>query len=115
MQDQKKVLKCRICDNKFFYSYLNLGDQPPSNSFIFNKNQKEKKYPLRVILCKKCSLSQLDTVVSHKKIFDKYAYLSSSSKALVEHYNKNNCLNQRRKKGSISHQAGHNTQLTNRY
>jgi hypothetical protein len=88
MEDQKKVKKCRICDGLKFHTYLNLGDQPPSNSFFFKKNQKEKKYSLKVMLCSNCYLSQLDTVVSHKKIFDKYAYLSSTSGALVHHYQK---------------------------
>lgn len=86
MADQIKIKTCRICGGKSFYKYLDLGDQPPSNSFVFKRNQKEKKYSLKVILCKKCYLSQLDTVVSHRKIFDKYLYLSSTSSALVKHY-----------------------------
>jgi hypothetical protein len=88
MNNKQKVKKCRICGGSKFYTYLNLGNQPPSNSFVFKKNKKEKKYPLKVILCKSCYLSQLDTVVSHKKIFDKYVYLSSTSGALVTHYKK---------------------------
>jgi len=86
MRDYKVVKKCRVCNQKSFYPYLDLGKQPPSNSFVFNKNAKEKKYSLRVLLCKNCGLSQLDTVVSHKKIFNNYLYLSSSSIALVMHY-----------------------------
>ena len=86
MKDYKIVKNCRVCNKKSFYPYLDLGKQPPSNSFVFNKNTKEKKYSLRVLLCKYCGLSQLDTVVSHKKIFNNYLYLSSSSGALVLHY-----------------------------
>ena len=59
-----------------------------SNSFIQKRVEKEKKFPLRVKLCLDCALSQLDTVVSHKFIFSDYMYLSSSSKALVNHYKK---------------------------
>ena len=81
-----KVKKCRICDNKKLHTYLNLGNQPPSNSFVKFSNQKEKKFSLKVQICEKCGLSQLDTVVSPKNIFKDYVYLSSSSKALVEHY-----------------------------
>ncbi len=81
-----KVKKCRICDNKKLHTYLNLGNQPPSNSFVKFSNQEEKKFSLKVQICEKCGLSQLDTVVSPKNIFKDYVYLSSSSKALVEHY-----------------------------
>jgi SAM-dependent methyltransferase len=67
--------------------YLNLGDQPPSNSFIEPAGiESEKKFPLRVVLCTDCGLSQLDTVVSVKEIFDEYAYRSSTSRALKESF-----------------------------
>ncbi len=86
MFESFKIKKCRICDNKKLYTYLNLGNQPPSNSFIKFLNKKEKKFSLKVKICENCGLSQLDTVVSPKNIFKDYVYLSSSSKALVEHY-----------------------------
>jgi len=41
---------------------------------------------LTVQLCEFCGLSQLNTVVLARDIFDDYLYLSSTSKALVEHY-----------------------------
>ena len=81
--------KCRSCSSRKLFKYLDLGKQPLANSFL-KKNQlkKEKKYPLEVLLCEKCKLSQLSIVVSSKKIFNDYDYLSSSSKALKEHYKK---------------------------
>tara|TARA_B110000967_G_C18901773_1_gene576137 strand:- start:11085 stop:12329 length:1245 start_codon:yes stop_codon:yes gene_type:complete len=82
----KKNKKCRICDNHKLFVYLNLGNQPPSNSFINSKKIKEKKFPLKVQICENCGLSQLDTIVSAKNIFKDYIYLSSTSKALVDHY-----------------------------
>jgi hypothetical protein len=111
MKDKQKVKKCRICGGTKFKTYLNLGDQPPSNSFVFKKNKKEKKYSLRLMLCSNCYLSQLDTVVSHKKIFDKYAYLSSTSGALVHHYQKfitNICNNFKLKKHDNIYDIGCN-------
>jgi len=88
MFQSKKNVKCRICGNKKLYTYLNLGNQPPSNSFVKSNKIKEKKFPLKVQICEKCGLSQLDTIVSAKNIFNEYLYLSSSSRALVEHYKK---------------------------
>ena len=83
----QKLSKCRICDNKDLKEYLNLGNHPPSNSFIkLSEKNNEQFFPLTVVLCEVCGLSQLNIVVSSEDIFDEYLYLSSSSKALVKHY-----------------------------
>lgn len=67
--------------------YLDLGDQPASNSFIFIEDIKnEKKFPLQVFLCESCGLSQLGTIVSVEEIFGEYAYRSSSSRALEKSF-----------------------------
>ena len=85
----RKLTVCRVCNERSFFSYLNLGSHPPSNSFVEKKKIKNlKKFPLNLVICKKCSLSQLDTIVSEKDIFSEYMYLSSSSTALVQHYKK---------------------------
>ena len=85
----KYLKKCRGCGSNYFLKYLNLGYQPLANSFLKKKElTNEKKYPLELILCQKCKLSQLSIVVSSKKIFNDYDYLSSSSMALREHYKK---------------------------
>ena len=80
---------CRICFSKKLSSYLNLGRHPFSNSFLnFKDIKKEKKFPLATVLCKNCGLSQLSIIPNTKFIFSKYDYLSSSSKALSNHYKK---------------------------
>ena len=85
---RNKILKhCRICFSKKLISYLDLGKQPFSNSFLNYKDlKKEKKFPLIIVLCKNCGLSQLSIIPNIKFIFSKYDYLSSSSKALSNHY-----------------------------
>ena len=81
--------RCRICFSKKLVNYLNLGKQPFSNSFLNYKNiKREKKFPLMVVLCQSCGLSQLSIIPNTKFIFSKYDYLSSSSKALSNHYKK---------------------------
>jgi len=78
---------CRICGSANLYPYINLGDQPPSNSFIAaSEIPQEKTFPLIVNLCTDCGLSQLSEVVSSEDIFDDYLYLSSTSGALRRHY-----------------------------
>ena len=87
---RNKILKrCRICFSKKLALYLDLGNQPFSNSFLEHKDiKKEKKFPLKVVVCKNCGLSQLSIIPNTKFIFSKYDYLSSSSKALTNHYKK---------------------------
>ncbi len=89
MKNFKKISKCRICNSKKIIEYLDLGNQPLANSFLTKKKiPLEKKYPLKLMLCKNCSLSQLSIVINPKIIFNDYDYLSSSSKALKNHYSK---------------------------
>ena len=81
--------RCRICFSKKLSGYLYLGNQPFSNSFLNYKDiKKEKKFPLKLVICKNCGLSQLSIIPNTKFIFSKYDYLSSSSKALTDHYKK---------------------------
>jgi SAM-dependent methyltransferase len=89
MRHFKKISKCRICNSHRLKKYLDLGKQPLANSFLKQENIKnEKKYPLELIFCEKCKLSQLSVVVNPKLIFNKYDYLASFSKALKNHYQK---------------------------
>ena len=61
---KNKILnQCRICFSKKLLNYLDLGKQPFSNSFLSYRDiKKEKKFPLAVILCKNCGLSQLSII-----------------------------------------------------
>ncbi len=89
MVNLKKLKSCRICDSKNLHKYLNLGFHPYSNSFLsFQDIKKEKKYPLEIIRCLNCNLSQLSIIPDVKNIFRDYHYLSSSSVALSSHYKK---------------------------
>lgn len=82
-----KNTHCRYCNSTKLTRFLSLGDQPPSNSFITpDLISSESKFPLDVYFCESCYLVQLLDVVSAEVIFDEYLYLSSSSKALKNHY-----------------------------
>jgi len=85
---RNKILNCcRICSSKKLFSYLDLGKQPFSNSFLrYQDIKKEKRFPLITVLCKNCGLSQLSIIPDTSSIFSKYDYLSSSSTALSNHY-----------------------------
>jgi hypothetical protein len=48
-------------------------------------NQMEPFYPLRVYVCERCFLVQLEAYVSAEQIFTEYAYFSSFSDSWLEH------------------------------
>ena len=79
---------CRICKSTNLTRVLSLGDQPPVDNFIREAEIKdEKKYPLDVYFCGECNLVQLLDVVDESELFHgDYAYFSSASKPLVDHF-----------------------------
>ena len=56
---------CRICKGNNFSSYLNLGYTPAADSFIRKQglSQPEMHYPLEVVMCDDCGISQLSYTV----------------------------------------------------
>ena len=81
---------CRLCSSRSFELVLDLGKQPPSNSFLMKNQLKysEKKFPLRLYICKKCHHLQLLDVVDKKHLFSNYHYFTSANKPIIEHFKK---------------------------
>jgi len=79
---------CRICKGRDLTRILSLGDHPPVDNFTDAAHLKgEKRYPLDVYYCRTCSLVQLLDVVAEDELFHgEYAYFSSASAPLVEHF-----------------------------
>ncbi len=79
---------CRICKGKDLVRILSLGEQPTVDNFVLEADIKnEKRYPLDVYFCNTCNLVQLLDVVSEEELFHgEYAYFSSASKPLVDHF-----------------------------
>ncbi len=79
---------CRHCASPLDKTVIDLGNQPPSNAYLNEKelNDPEKTYPLKVFLCKKCWLMQLPAHASSEELFTKdYAYFSSTSTSWRKH------------------------------
>lgn len=83
----RKVGSCRICGNKSLIRYLDLGRTPLANAIIKKEDadKDEKTYPLEVMFCPGCFLSQLSIVVNPTILFSQYPYRSSISMTFVEH------------------------------
>jgi hypothetical protein len=98
--DYKTVTKCRVCGSKKLTKYLDLGEVPLANNF-----ENKKEYPLEVLLCEECHLSQLSIVVNPNILYSSYPYHSSISQTFKTHCKKmaqdikeilfpeHNCLN----------------------
>ena len=85
------IISCRSCNNPLDQEVLDLGHQPPSNSYLTKDdlNNKEITYPMRVFVCTKCWLVQLPAHAEAKELFNEdYAYFSSTSKLWCEHAKK---------------------------
>lgn len=81
-------MNCRFCQNPLSHVFIDLVNSPPSNSYLAAEklNEPEVFYPLRVFVCERCFLVQLDEYKKASEIFDAdYAYFSSFSTSWLAH------------------------------
>jgi SAM-dependent methyltransferase len=81
-------MKCRFCNNKLTCDFIDLINSPPSNSYLTVEqlNEPETYFPLKLYLCEKCFLVQIDEYKKSNEIFnDNYAYYSSYSTSWLAH------------------------------
>lgn len=76
---------CRVCNSERLIPYLDLGMMPLSNNLALSATQYVERYPLKVLLCTHCGLSQLSIVIPPEEMFSHYVYRSSINKGYVDH------------------------------
>ncbi len=82
-----KVKECRICGSKDLEKYFSLGALPLANNLVdLEKTESDDFFPLEVLFCKNCFLSQLSVVVAPKLLFSDYAYRTSISSTFQKHF-----------------------------
>lgn len=69
------------------HTFLDLGMSPLANSYLklSQLNEVEPFYPLRLHVCARCFLVQLEEFASPDQIFSQYAYFSSYSDSWLRH------------------------------
>ena len=79
---------CRLCESKNLIRIINLCDSPLANNLISNKaaSLNAKKYPLNLMFCNKCKHVQLEHVVSSKKLYNQYLYMTGVSQQFKTHF-----------------------------
>lgn len=78
---------CRCCGSVEMEKYLDLGLMPLANNLEFTAQRAREKdrYPLQVLFCKSCGLSQLSVVIDPEVMFSYYTYRSSINAGYVQH------------------------------
>jgi SAM-dependent methyltransferase len=82
------MMRCRHCSGTEFIPFLDLGETPPSNSYLDEADllQPEKRYPLVIRTCTACWLTQTEDFADREEFFSgDYAYFSSFSKTWLDH------------------------------
>lgn len=76
-----KIKQCRSCGSKNLINIISLGNQYLSD---FTKtNRKPKSFPLRMVLCKRCFLVQLDYTAPSKYLYtERYGYKSGINQTM---------------------------------
>ena len=77
------IKKCRICSSGHLINVLNLGSQSLANNFL-KKRYKQKKIPLKLLICASCKVVQISANVNPKKLFSKYFWVTSTSSKAKE-------------------------------
>ncbi|EER16504.1 nad dependent epimerase/dehydratase, putative [Perkinsus marinus ATCC 50983] len=80
-----EVKKCRCCGRNDLRLVLDLGSQPPANSFHPATSRELKSYPLQVKVCEHCWHLQLAHVVNPDVLFRDYVYVSGTSTTLAKY------------------------------
>tara|TARA_B100001989_G_scaffold250774_1_gene228542 strand:+ start:671 stop:1873 length:1203 start_codon:yes stop_codon:yes gene_type:complete len=79
---------CRFCQSSLDKCVIDLGHQPPSNSYLTEEQLElpEKTFPLKVFVCTSCWLMQLPAHKTSEELFTSdYAYFSSTSESWCQH------------------------------
>ncbi len=81
-------MQCRFCKTELVHEFIDLINAPASNSFLSREqlNEPEVFFPLKVLVCHKCFLVQVDEYKKSDAIFDSdYVYFSSFSTSWLAH------------------------------
>lgn len=81
----RQVTNCRVCGSSRLEKYLDLGRLPLANGLLQSPQDECERFPLEVLLCLDCHLSQLSVVVDPKVLYSNYPYRSSVSTTFRRH------------------------------
>jgi predicted TPR repeat methyltransferase len=79
---------CRFCDGADLTTVLDFGNVPLAGAFLTEGQiAEEKRYPLQLQFCRRCTLVQVSDVIPKETLFQQnYFFHSSAIKTLVDHF-----------------------------
>jgi SAM-dependent methyltransferase len=77
---------CLCCGGSQLDRVLDLGVQPPANSYVEDLSQTITEFPLGLNICRQCWHAQLTYCVDRAAIFDHYHYVSGTSGTLIRFF-----------------------------
>lgn len=86
MKNCVPITKCLACDGDNLIPLLDLGHQPLANGYLKELGDIPKTYPLAVNRCGDCYHVQLTHQVNPELMFKDYAYVSGTSKLLLDFF-----------------------------
>src|SRR3989344_8251336 len=89
MEYGRNIKNCRMCQSSNLYQFLDLGFQPPSDLILSKEDLygPEVLFPLVVLQCKDCGLTQLGYAVNPKLLYgSRYKYESSITEYGKNHF-----------------------------
>ena len=81
-------IPCPVCGSHDLQLTLDLERQPLANDF-FKTTQEAltcERHPLQLVRCRKCNHLHLSQLVSRKRLFSDYLYVSGTSTTLQKHF-----------------------------
>lgn len=84
--DYENIECCRLCKSQSIKTIIDFGLSPLANSYPASKDEIENEYPLTVVKCDNCGHVQLKETINPKILFSNYAYSSSDSPSLINHF-----------------------------
>lgn len=83
----KPHINCRCCGSDKLVKYLDLGLMPLANNLETTsiRAKEVERFPLQVMFCEDCGLSQLSVVIDPVKMYSYYTYRSSVNGGYVKH------------------------------
>jgi hypothetical protein len=92
---EHKKTNCKICNSDNTAEVISFGQMPVANAFLEKEDlgKKEFTYPMGISFCPDCKMIQLTEVVPYEKYIipdekgiRNYAFFSSTSEAMAEHF-----------------------------
>src|SRR6266545_3936266 len=83
----RPIAGCRVCGDHDLIKFLDLGTMPLVNRYLDANAPPghELAFPLQILFCRSCSLSQLSVVVDPAVLYSHYDYHSSVSTTFQHH------------------------------